>query len=101
MKSKAHKLYNKYIKIGSDYEINISSSMRKKFKNILDDKNKLMQSNENTKLSDLLLLFEDAKKEMRMLLSYSHSRWKSSNQYAIMIQLASIKKISTPSTESV
>eukprot|EP01084_Bolivina_argentea_P144089 252893_1 len=61
-KMKAHELYNKYIAEGSKFEINISDTMRSKLKNILEDKNNLINKI-NVKLADLVKLFEESKKK--------------------------------------
>ena len=78
-KKKAHLLYEKYIKIGSEFEINISASMRQELMDLLDDKDDLMNS--DIGLADMVLLFENPKKEMKMLLSYSFTRMRLTGQY--------------------
>ena len=84
----AFKLYGKYIETGSELEINISGTLRKQLKNILADKEKLME-NINVSLNDLLSLFEKPKTEMRMLLNYSHSRFKQKAEYSKIVEVFS------------
>lgn len=76
-KIKAHKLYNKYIKINSEFEINISSSERDNLSNVLDDLNNLLKLNMN--LRDLFLLFNSSKDEMYTLQTYSFCRYQVEN----------------------
>ena len=76
----AHGLYHKYIETGTRMEINISYSLRKEIRNILSDRDRLMES-ENMTLENLLLLFEKPKLDMYVLLSYSHSRFKQETGY--------------------
>ena len=78
-KIKAHKLYKKYIKTGCEFEINISSLERGKLFDLLDCMDSWMSYNVN--LKDLLMIFEDCKKEMRMLMSYALERFKRSTEF--------------------
>eukprot|EP00486_Rosalina_sp_Unknown_P014399 CAMPEP_0201596104 /NCGR_PEP_ID=MMETSP0190_2-20130828/192893_1 /ASSEMBLY_ACC=CAM_ASM_000263 /TAXON_ID=37353 /ORGANISM="Rosalina sp." /LENGTH=217 /DNA_ID=CAMNT_0048056329 /DNA_START=884 /DNA_END=1537 /DNA_ORIENTATION=- len=80
----AFKLYQKYIEHGSELEINISSALRKQLKNIVSDKQKLME-NINVSLNELLLLFDKPKNEMRLLLNYSHTRFKQKTEYTKIV----------------
>ena len=73
-KIKAHKLYNKYIDTGSEFEINISAVERQKMSDLLSELDDLLTSNIN--LKDLILSFEDCKQEMKMLLGFSMIRFK-------------------------
>eukprot|EP01084_Bolivina_argentea_P313896 543648_1 len=79
VKIKAHKIYNKYVKVGTEFEINISAEERNKISNILDNLNQLM--NYNINYDDMYLIFEETKKEMLMLLSLSLERWKHQPEY--------------------
>eukprot|EP00486_Rosalina_sp_Unknown_P009744 CAMPEP_0201594954 /NCGR_PEP_ID=MMETSP0190_2-20130828/192110_1 /ASSEMBLY_ACC=CAM_ASM_000263 /TAXON_ID=37353 /ORGANISM="Rosalina sp." /LENGTH=264 /DNA_ID=CAMNT_0048054761 /DNA_START=751 /DNA_END=1545 /DNA_ORIENTATION=+ len=83
VKKKAHLLYEKYIKIGSEFEINIGAGMRKGLIDILDNREELMngEHGRNLRLSDILMMFENPKKEMKMLLQYSFTRMKSTTRY--------------------
>ena len=72
-KMKAYKLYKKYIEVDSEFEINISSSERAKFAYIANLSSFLKL---NTNIKDLLLLFEESKKQMKLLLMYSLTRFK-------------------------
>jgi len=78
-KLKARELFNKYIKIGSKFEINISSYNREALYHILENKDNLMTININ--YADLLLLFEPSKDEMSVLLSYSLTRFRFSADF--------------------
>ena len=87
VKLMAYKLYHKYIKIGATLEINISAKLRRKFEIILDDEQKLMNLGIN--FDDLLLLFEQIKHEMILLLKYSHRRFQQKEEYRKMIHCLS------------
>ena len=70
----AHKIYNKYIEIGSEYEINISHQQREPLTSILCNLQTLNNLN-NINLNDLCLLFEESKNEMVLLLIFSMKRF--------------------------
>lgn len=78
-KIKAHKLFNKYIKQGSEFEINISSQERRKLSNLLHELDVLLSHNIN--LQELLLLFEPCKKQMKLLLQWSLTRFKTETEF--------------------
>ena len=78
-KIKSHKLYNKYIKSGSEFEVNIPSEERYKLSNMLDKLDLLLSYNMN--LVDLLLLFEECKQEMKVLQTFSLSRFKNHTEF--------------------
>lgn len=82
----AFKLYKKYIEVGSELEINISALLRNELKDILSDKERLM-NNININLNELLLLFEKSKDEMRLLLNYSLDRFKQKAEYMEIIEI--------------
>ena len=73
-KIKAYNLYNKYVRVGSEYEINVAAKLRMKLINIYDNFDNLM--NLNISLKDIFLSFEGSKKEMFVLLRFSLTRWK-------------------------
>ena len=77
-KMKAYKLYHKYIKVGSEFEINIPSRERLRLNDLLNDTEKVMSWNANKE--DLLVLFEDCKKEMRVLQTFALARFKYDNE---------------------
>ena len=81
----AHELYLKYIKVGACLEINIAAKLRKQATDILGDKQRL--KNINVTMSDLLHLFDEIRNEMRILLTYSHLRFKEKEEYKTVIQL--------------
>ena len=73
-RAKAHELYRKYIKVGSEHEINLAGSERSYFSDKMDDIDDFMNS--DISIDDLLILFESTKKAMRILLVFSLNRWK-------------------------
>ena len=78
-KIKAHKLFNKYVRSGSEYEINIKYDERNKLETILSDLDRLLQLNIN--LKDFYLLFKDCKNEMFTLLTFSLARFKQTKEF--------------------
>ena len=74
-KNMAHGLYNKYIKEGGEFEINISYHTRNELEELLDDKEKL-SLNKELKAVDVMRLFDVAMVEMIKLLSHSKYRFK-------------------------
>lgn len=75
LKLKAHYLYNKYIKVGSEFEINISGMQRDLIANMLDNLDDLLQ-NDNIRIDDIFEQFEECKMEMFALLKTSLDRYK-------------------------
>ena len=75
----ALKLFNKYIKTGAQFEINISFVDRERLYNLLNDLNRLKELNMNTR--DLLLLFEPSKRTMQKLLGFSLTRFKKKKEF--------------------
>jgi len=67
IKKKAHLLYNKYVKCGSPFEVNVSYGIRTALQNKLDDKEKLMMD-ETVRLADLIQVFDEVKWTMKKLL---------------------------------
>ena len=82
-KLKAMRLYQKYIRIGTEFEINIGSRQRAKLQQTLGDEDDLMASNMN--LRDLAVLFVGVKHEMKCLLARSLSRFKSQSDFALVL----------------
>ena len=68
----ASELYNKYVRIGSEYEININYHSRNKLINLIHDNNSFLNRDVND--TQLLYLFDDCIKETLLLLGYSLSR---------------------------
>ena len=85
-KIKAHKIFNKYIKCGCQYEINIEYKQRQKLTVLLGDLDALMVYNVN--LLDLKSLFAECKNEMFTLLTWSLGRFKTKKEYQGMIKAA-------------
>ena len=79
-KTKAYKLYFKYIMIGSEYEINIASRKRNKFNSLMSDYRIWMQ-NDAIKEKDLVFLFQPCVADMLYLLHGSLSRFKNSPHF--------------------
>ena len=75
IKMKAHLLYNKYVKCGSPFEVNVSYEIRSGLQRKLDDKEMLMKD-ENVRLADLIQIFDEVKQAMRHLLRPPFRRMK-------------------------
>ena len=78
-KIKAHKLFNKYVKCGSEYEINIQYEQRNELQTVLSDLDGLLKL--NMSLKDLYSLFDDCKNEMVTLLTFSLTRFKETKEF--------------------
>ena len=96
-KMKSHKLYNKYIKESSRFEINIPYTIRIELENALKDKTRLIE-NEFMSLRDLVTLFEPTKQEMMSLLKFSLARFKQTPDFDVILQFYQSKNQITPST---
>ena len=73
-KIKANQLYQKYIKWGSEFEINIGSVPRLQLKNQLENLDSLMKT--DMCINELILLFEEAKSDQLRLLRHSLNRYR-------------------------
>eukprot|EP01083_Nonionella_stella_P134110 408028_1 len=82
-KRKAHKIYSKYIKEDSVFEINIAYGERKKLHQMLANDDELIKY-EAVTLSDLYVLFESCKKEMMSLLELSLYRFRFRPEYVAL-----------------
>ena len=79
LKRRAHKLYHKYIKHEAEFEINVSGKQRDRVIDVVDDFSIFSTINMNHQ--QLLMLFNEVKQEMRMLLDFSLTRFKSSPEW--------------------
>ena len=75
----AFEIYERFIKEGSEFEINISSLQRKPLINLLDDLENLMKI--DITIVNLFLLFEDAKYEMWHLMQFSLQRFQGESDF--------------------
>ena len=80
VKTKANKLFEKYIEAGTSFEINISGTMRDALTDTIGDLNEL-QSNESIDLKELYTIFEESVQEMMTLQSISFERFKQSEAF--------------------
>ena len=79
-KTKAFRIYQKYVAVGSEFEINVSYESREKAKSILSDLHKLLRDKRMT--SDVLFkMFEDCRQEIWMLLIRSYWRFRSQPEF--------------------
>jgi len=84
-KAKAYELYKKYIKIGTKYEINISYDERRELIRKMDNYDHFM-ADEYT-INELLLMFEEAKKAMKILLVYSLNLYKAKPSFDKLLDI--------------
>lgn len=82
----AFELYNKYIKTSSKFEINIPWDIRTVIEGKLGNKQKLMNDTE-CDIRALIIIFENAKNEMYQLLNFSLARFKSTDEFHVIMQL--------------
>ena len=90
----AFQLYDKYIKHGSKFEINIPWSIRQEMESKIDNEQKLINDTECS-IRDLILIFDNAKAEMYQLLNFSLARFKSSDSFHVIMQLIAKNSPST------
>ena len=89
-KLKGYKLFDKYIKTDSEFEINISWQQRNAWMSMMSTASNLwafMQT--KVDLNELLLLVEDSKNVMRELMDHSLFRFKSYDSFNEIIQALS------------
>ena len=83
-KIKAYNIYKKYVQVGSEFEINVSSLTRSKLKYVADLSSFL---NVDTSINDLVMMFEECRIEMRLLLMYSLARFKATKEFEEIEQI--------------
>lgn len=83
-KHKVHKLYAKYIRSGSDLEINISGRSRNALSSMMDDYEEWMEHQKYRNLDAVFLMhiFDKCIDQMYDLLTASYRRFKHSPQFA-------------------
>eukprot|EP01084_Bolivina_argentea_P247490 414049_1 len=69
-------LYDRYISVGSELEINISFDVRNNLAKLLDDATEFIQNDHEMNKRKLFYLFDDAIKEQMRLMMSSFSRFK-------------------------
>ena len=77
-------LYNKYIKMGSEFEINIDYRTRQSFIENMSNFEKWVTT--ETSINEYITLFDDCQKQMIQFLNNTYSRFKNSHKYAFMMQ---------------
>ena len=90
-------LYNKYVKKNSDLEINISSSLRRKFVAMFTGHNNQDEDVE-IDLDEVIQLFVDGNKAMYTLLGYSFARFKVKKDFERLCEnsFSNAKSLSNP-----
>ena len=84
-KKYAYKIYNEYVRVGCDLEINISAEQRNRVKNIVGDYEQLMDANINA--NGLFVIFQECKDEIELLMGYSFVRYKEKDEFIQMQQV--------------
>lgn len=81
-KLKAHKLFDKYIKIGSEFEINLSYQQRNSWMGMMSTTSNLWSfMHAKVDLNELLITIEQCKKTMTGLLDHSLTRFKTYDKF--------------------
>ena len=104
-KMKAHKIYEKYIRIGSEFEINISSKERRKINKVVSNLELFLRS-EKWEFVDLMDIYEVSKNEMWSLLNYSLKRLRSDDNQIELSALTDVRDVTVnlslfPTTNSI
>eukprot|EP01084_Bolivina_argentea_P282974 484527_1 len=76
----AHLIYEKYVRVGAEFEININSDDRKKLREALGDLEICLSENSVT-ITEIVMLFEKARMEMYRFLLFSFRRFKQDNDW--------------------
>ena len=79
LKLKGYSLYKKYIKIGSEFEINIIWQQREALMEVFDNHSVLL--NNQTTMNHIFQLFEVCKEEMVTLMGYSLDRFMQKDEF--------------------
>ena len=99
--TQANKLFVKYIENGSEYEINISGTMRDELSELIGDLDDLL-SNDSIDLDALYTVFEQSVQEMMTLQSISFERFKQSETFcdvkALLMNATKQTFIKSPNT---
>ena len=80
IKLKACRIYQKYVAVGSQYEINISGAERGILTQNLHNIDELLD-NEQIKPSDMFTMFDNCIQEMWQLLGFSYTRFRTQPEY--------------------
>merc|ERR1712154_117155 len=91
-KSMARAIYNKYIRIGSEFEVNIDYAARNLYRNLLEDEQSWKGNIIYDDPQKLYYLFNPCIDKMVQLISPSFTRFRQSKQYKLL------KEYSPPST---
>ena len=83
VKNIAYKLYMKYVKTGSEFEVNISAMARDQFEEMMDNYIEWIMLDQS--IMDLLDLFQEIKLEMLMLLGFSYGRFIKSEEFELLL----------------
>ena len=89
-KIKCYLLYCKYLRVGSEYELNIGWKTRQNLSQLLDNKEKWM-ANETIDEKTLLLIFNSSAREMINLINGSFTRFKSNPKFKKLVMLKALK----------
>lgn len=77
----AYAIFDKYIRSGSEYEINVSYQVRMKYMHLMSNKSDWINKMDDMDENELCRLFEDCYDEMIRLMSQSYSRFKLTEQF--------------------
>ena len=85
-----YKLYQKYIAVGSSWEINLSFYVRRKVTDIAGDQTKLLE-NETIGIKELLFIYDECIYGVFSLMTDSYDRFRRTHQYRKLKNLMFIK----------
>ena len=96
IKRKAVLLFNKYIRVGAEYEINIASRLRKEITVLIGNCHKFMENDVTEK--ELLVIFDECCREMVVLMQDSFRRFVRTTQFLKLSDLIFDKRDSAMQT---
>jgi len=80
-KEMAYALFDKYVRTGSEYEINVSYTVRMKYMTLMASRDMWMNGTQDIDETELFRLFEDCYDEMLRLMSQSFTRFKRTEKF--------------------
>eukprot|EP01083_Nonionella_stella_P056644 149045_1 len=92
-KEKCYLLYEKYIRPGSEYEINISGGLRTKYRDMLDDKTKWMKQISFTiDMATMADLFDKCNEVNLGLMKHSFTRFRNGKEWKGVVKAIAMKQ---------
>merc|ERR1712013_88405 len=86
-KEMAHQLFDKYVRTGAAYEINIAYDLRMQFMSMMSDKAVWMNATTQIGVTQLFHLFDECNDAMVYLMAQSFSRFKRTDKWSCVVDI--------------